>query len=122
MNQAYTKPTNLHYRRRGVTKRSRKSRSNSLLVQLVQALRPSPLADAPSSAPQPAALLDDLLSANGRRWAQLRYPRQLGFDLTIRNDRLQIRVTPAEQTAPLLEVHFDRAGKLLTWQSWSASP
>jgi len=122
MNQAYTKPTNLHYRRRGVTKQPRNSRSNLLLVQLVQALRPSSLGDAPSSAAQPAALLADLLSANGRRCPQLRSPHRLAFDLTIRNDRLQIRVTPVDQTAPLLEVHFDRAGKLLTWQSWSASP
>lgn len=122
MNQAYTKPTNHRYWRRGVTERPMNTRSDSLLVRLVQALSPSPLGDVHSGAPQAAALLGDLLSANGRRWPQLRDPRRLSFDLTFRNDRLQIRVEPVDQTAPLLEVHFDRGGKLLTWQSWSTSP
>jgi hypothetical protein len=122
MNQACTNTT-YQYQTGGITAQPAKPGTAPLLVELVQELRPlRPSGDAPTATHRQAALLARLLAANQRSWPALQQPEGLAFDLNIRNDRLRIRIMPLDWAGPLLEVQFDRTGRLLTWQSWSAKP
>jgi hypothetical protein len=121
MAQACTQRTN-HYPR-GVASGSRPADTSSLLVELVRTLRPAPpVGDAPAADARATVLLAELLAAHGRNWAALESPELVTMELTLRNDRVHVRVEPTDGFKPALEVHFDQTGKLLTWQSWSAEP
>ena len=121
MTQACIQRAN-HYPR-GVASEPKLADAGSLLVELVRTLRPPlPVGDAPAADAQAAALLGELLAAHGRCWPALRSPEHLTIDLTLRNDRVHVRVEPTDGFQPVLEVHFNETGKLLTWQSWSAEP
>ena len=107
----------------GPTTRQDRPQARSLLIELTRALTPpTSRGRAPVAERRAAELFSNLLAAHGRVWPALRRPRRVTIDLTIRNDRVAIRVEPTDGFEPILEVRLSSDGELLAWKTWSAEP